>query len=64
MAKSWAKERDCKYLKIETQNVNTNACKFYRDMGAQLEGIRQHIYSGKEADEIQFLWYIDLASCL
>ena len=56
----WAKERKCTQLKIETQNVNVNACKFYRAMGAKLKGIRHHAYDGKEKDEVQFMWYIDL----
>lgn len=60
-AKEWAKERNCKYLKMETQNNNTKACRFYHAMGAKLDGIRKNVYTGEEADEIQFLWYIDLS---
>ena len=56
----WAKERNCTQIKIETQNVNVNACKFYRAMGAKLKGVNYHVYKGKEKDEIQFFWYMDL----
>lgn len=59
--KEWAEERNCKYLKIETQNTNAKACKFYSAMGAKLDGIRKNAYTGEESQEIQFLWYIDLS---
>ena len=29
----WAKEQGCKYLKVETQNVNIPACRFYINQG-------------------------------
>jgi ribosomal protein S18 acetylase RimI-like enzyme len=59
-SKELARKRNCKYLKIETQNNNTKACKFYHAMGAKLDGIRKNVYTGDEANEIQFLWYLDL----
>ncbi len=56
----WAKQRHCTQLKIETQNVNVNACRFYKAMGAKLRKVNYHVYKDKEKEEIQFLWYIDL----
>lgn len=58
--KRWAVKRDCVVLKIETQNINVNACRFYHAMGAKLDGIQRHAYPGEESHEIMFLWYIDL----
>jgi len=32
-AEDWARARGCGWLKIETQNVNAAACRFYQKMG-------------------------------
>ena len=55
----WAKRKDCTRLKIETQNNNVPACRFYASMGCELRGIHHGAYS-EFPDEVQFLWYLDL----
>ncbi len=59
IAVSWACERQCRRLKIETQNINVPACRFYARQGCELRGINRYAY-GEELDEIQLLWYRDL----
>ncbi|OPZ79459.1 MAG: TDP-fucosamine acetyltransferase [Alphaproteobacteria bacterium ADurb.Bin438] len=60
MVKNCAKSNGLKELKIETQNVNVPACKFYSKQGAKLKGIREQVYQKEEQEEIQFLFYLDL----
>ena len=57
LAYAWAKERHAKELKVETQNNNVNACKFYQSMGFHLGTIDLYAYGNKEGDEIMLLWY-------
>ena len=33
---SWARDRGCTELKVETQNINAPACRFYAAVGCQL----------------------------
>lgn len=58
-AVNWAREKQCRRLKIETQNINVPACRFYARQGCELRGINRYAY-GEVLDEIQFLWYRDL----
>ena len=53
---AWAKTRGCTHLKIETQNINVPACKFYAAMGCELRSIHLDAYPGLP-EETQFLWY-------
>jgi ribosomal protein S18 acetylase RimI-like enzyme len=55
----WSMERGCTELKVETQDINVAACRFYAKMGFQLRTIRHNQYPGLP-DEIQFLWYREL----
>lgn len=55
----WAKENDCTRLKIETQNINTKACKFYARQGAKLTNINKYKYKDNP-DEIELIWSIDI----
>ncbi len=59
--KAFAQERRCKYVKIETQNINVPACRFYQKQGCYLGGILQHAYR-EYPDEIELLWYLPLAA--
>jgi len=52
----WASARQCTTLKIETQNINVPACKYYAHMGCQLRGIHPDAYPDLP-DETQLLWY-------
>jgi ribosomal protein S18 acetylase RimI-like enzyme len=56
---AWARARGCRRLKIETQNVNVPACRFYARQGCQLRAIRPHAYPALP-HEVQLLWYLDL----
>ena len=59
---AWSRERGCKQMKIETQNVNVPACRFYASQGAVLGGINRFGYFGQPevGDEVMLLWYMDL----
>ena len=58
----WARGKRCKQLKIESQNVNVPACRFYAKQGCVLGAIDRHGYSGcaAVAHEAMLLWYLDL----
>jgi GNAT superfamily N-acetyltransferase len=60
-AAAWSKERGCLQMKMETQNVNVNACHFYASQGARLGDIRRFAYRHEPsvAHEIQLNWYFD-----
>jgi ribosomal protein S18 acetylase RimI-like enzyme len=55
-AESWAAARGCDWLKIETQNINVRACRFYRRMGCTLGAIDRFAYP-ELPDEVQLLWW-------
>jgi len=61
-AADWARARRCTQLKVETQNVNVNACRFYVSQGCRLGSLNRHGYSGDDrvAHETMLLWYLDL----
>lgn len=54
----WALERGCRTIKIETQNNNVPACRFYLNQGCKLGGLNRSAYP-EQPDEIQLLWYWD-----
>jgi ribosomal protein S18 acetylase RimI-like enzyme len=58
-AEKWAMEKRCSELKIETQNVNVPACRFYRRQGCVIRSVRRSAYPDLP-DEIQLLWYKEL----
>jgi GNAT superfamily N-acetyltransferase len=60
-AKAWTRAQGCTRLKVETQNINAPACRFYADQGCRLEVARRDAYSD-HPEEIQLLWYLDLHS--
>ena len=62
-AAHWAKSKGCSLLKIETQNVNVGACRFYAKMGCVLSGIDREAYRHcpEVAHEIQLMWHLDLS---
>lgn len=55
-AERWAAARGCVQLKIETQNINVPACRFYEGRGCELKGIQRGAYPA-QPDEVQLLWY-------
>ena len=58
-AVSWARERRCRQLKLETQNINVPACRFYANQGCRLGGVHPGVYTDFP-NEVQLLWYLDL----
>ena len=58
-AETWALGRDCRQLKVETQNVNVGACRFYERCGFVLRAVHQGAYA-ECPDEVQLLWYKNL----
>ncbi len=65
-AADWARGRGCTQLKIETQNVNVPACRFYASQGCQLGEIDRYAYAGHSqvGHEVMLIWYLDLkADC-
>ncbi|MBN2790777.1 MAG: GNAT family N-acetyltransferase [Candidatus Delongbacteria bacterium] len=58
-AVKFAEEKNCEFLKIETQNINVNACKFYKKMGCYLGKYSVDAYKDL-TDEIMMMWYYDI----
>lgn len=58
-AGDWAHSHGARELKIETQNVNVAACRFYRAMGCTLAAVDFNAYPDFP-DEVQLLWRIAL----
>jgi GNAT superfamily N-acetyltransferase len=56
---AWAQLHGCQQLKVETQNTNVRACRFYERQGCQLRAIHRAAYP-ELPQEIQLLWYKDL----
>jgi len=55
----WARARGCLHLKVETQNINVPACRFYARMGCTLGAIDLFAYPDLP-EETQLLWYKEL----
>ncbi len=57
-----ARRHGCPRLKIETQNINLPACRFYAAQGCTLGGFDIHAYGSDPtcAHETMLLWYFDL----
>lgn len=58
----WANLQGCSQLKIETQNVNVPACKFYIKQGCTLGELSFYKYVNSKIwnNEIMLVWYLDL----
>jgi len=61
-ASEMARSSGCRQLKIETQNVNVPACRFYAKQGCHLGEINRYAYAGnaRVAHEIMLIWYVNL----
>jgi GNAT superfamily N-acetyltransferase len=61
-AAEWSKKRGCRQMKVETQNNNVPACRFYQRMGCRLGEIRRFGYAAvpSVANEVMMCWYLDL----
>ena len=60
-AEKWAKARGAGMLKVETQNVNVPACRFYEAQGCFVGAVHRHVYPDLP-DEVQILWYKELVA--
>lgn len=52
----WAHARGCTQLKVETQNINLPACRFYQRQGCVLGAVNRFAYPALPG-EVQPLWY-------
>lgn len=61
-AVAWARQANCAQLKIETQNINVPACRFYAARGCELAMIDRYGYASEAsiAHEAMLYWYLDL----
>lgn len=55
-AEQWARDRGASELRVETQNINVGACRFYRARGFRLESVKSGAYP-EIPDEVQLLWH-------
>lgn len=53
-AESWARERGCCEIRVETQDINVAACRFYSACGFRFMEANPDAYDG--LDEIQLIW--------
>lgn len=66
MVRVWAMEEGFSQIKIECQNTNIPACRFYHKQGAKLCRIDEYAYYSEYynekdiRDEIGLIWYLDL----
>ena len=58
----WSADNGCKQLKVETQNVNIPACKFYIKQGCKLGEFHRYKYvdNPMTANEVMLVWYLNL----
>ncbi len=61
-AVDWARARHCTQLKIETQNINVAACRFYAALGCELGMIHRYGYAAVPGvtHEAMLFWYFQL----
>jgi GNAT superfamily N-acetyltransferase len=61
-AVQWARSKACRKLKIETQDTNIPACRFYAKMGCTLSKIDPQAYADhpQVAHETMLIWSLDL----
>jgi GNAT superfamily N-acetyltransferase len=63
-AAAWSRARGCTQMKVETQNVNVPACRFYQRMGCRLGEIHRFGYAAVPAvaGEVMLNWYLELTA--
>ncbi|MFZ4395340.1 MAG: GNAT family N-acetyltransferase [Kiritimatiellia bacterium] len=54
-----SRRRKCRRLKVETQNINVPACRFYTKHGFTLGAINRYAYT-EFPDEIELIWCKEL----
>jgi GNAT superfamily N-acetyltransferase len=58
-ASAWATTRGYRWLKIETQNINVAACRFYASRGCALRAIDRFAYPDLKG-QVQMIWSREL----
>ena len=58
-AVNWAKSRNCRNFKVETQNINVPACRFYATCGCKLGAINRYAYPN-HINEVQLIWHMSI----
>jgi ribosomal protein S18 acetylase RimI-like enzyme len=58
-AVQWARDRQCRRLKIETQNINVAACRFYERQGCRLSSISRSACEDCP-EEVELVWSLAL----
>jgi streptothricin acetyltransferase len=61
----WAEGKGLPGLMLETSDINTNACRFYKRMGFVLGGFDRFLYKATlpDSDEIALYWYLIFQPC-
>jgi len=61
-AVEWSRTQGLKEMKIECQNNNVAACRFYHKQGAVLAKMDEYAYfqDPKYREEVQLIWYLEL----
>jgi len=52
---AWARAKNCRELKVETQNTNVAACRFYAHQGCHVKQANYNAYP-ELPDEVQLIW--------
>lgn len=60
-AEAWAVSKGCGQLKVETQNTNVPACRFYARQGCVLRTVKAGVYRAFPGG-VQLFWYKDLSA--
>lgn len=62
MAVGWSREQKLTQLKIECQNNNVPAVRFYHKQGAVLSAVDEYAYGHESGNrrETQLIWYLNL----
>jgi GNAT superfamily N-acetyltransferase len=60
-SEAWAISKGCRQFKVETQNINVPACRFYEGHGFVLRAVDRLAYP-EFPGEIQLLWFKELSA--
>lgn len=62
-AADWSRNQKLDYLKIESQNINIPACRFYIKQGCELGEVNRFAYTNPVLiPETMLVWYLDLTA--